>query len=185
MIACEENPLNEQINKGIQFLLDIQLSDGGWPLKKGDASQNYTTCYAIKVLVQYLYILTEFEKPDIKELIELTNVSTPAITRYLFHKLRTELKENYQTAYKNVLVERAIATTENAADRRFHILSILDQKGALDTAQIIDELKANPEFRHLHKRSHLAQIKNDMSSMEKLGLIEENHRKYYLVVKIK
>ncbi|MBT7902425.1 terpene cyclase/mutase family protein [Candidatus Woesearchaeota archaeon] len=182
LMLCMNNPINEKIEKGIKCLLNMQNKDGGWPLTHGEESQMYTTFYAIQALTYFVYLQDELKKKELKNILE-TDLC-PEFTHYLLARFSEDLKTRYKNSYKNLLVEKSIATTKQAAKRRFQILKILEEKGALDTAEIIDELKQDAEYRHLHKRSHIAQIKNDVVAMMNLGLIYEERRKYYAVIKI-
>ena len=84
----------------------------------------------------------------------------------------------------NKILDKILATTSQAVKRRKIILNILENDGEKDTANIIDELKKIEGYKGLHKKSHLAQIKNDMDALVNLELVEEHGRRYFLVKKI-
>src|SRR3989338_6813820 len=94
------------------------------------------------------------------------------------------LKEKFLNIESNDLLDKILATTSSAVKRRKTILNILENEGEKDTADIIDALKRLDGYKVLHKRSHLAQIKNDMDALVNLGFVEEKNRKYFLVKKI-
>ena len=171
---------NKNIEAGIKFLLGTQLENGSWPLKNGDARGEYfTTCYVSKTLKCYQHLKQKLQEENTSILFgSIENKSL--LINYLLQEFENNVKNEYLESKYNI-IEKILATTSNAVKRRKIILNILENEGEKDTADIIDALKRLEGYKGLHKRSHLAQIKNDMDALLNLGFIEEKNRKYYLV----
>ncbi len=174
---------NKALESGINFLVNSQLQDGSWPLKKGDTEGvEFATCLAIKTLVYYNYIKEKLKENNIIELIEKTNKQN--VINYLLKEFENNKRKEFLDVNFNKILDKILATTSQAVKRRKIILNILENDGEKDTANIIDELKKIEGYKGLHKKSHLAQIKNDMDALVNLELVEEHGRRYFLVKKI-
>ncbi len=169
--------ITKEVKKGINFLLEHQLADGSWGLKKDDKEGEYfTTYYAIRTLV-YFNVLEKIDN-YIYNAIE----NRVAFNRFIFTSFEKRLKENYQNSYLKNIFNSSLATTQSAIERRKEIINILQEKGEMDVSDVIDNLK-DRNF-DINKKTHLAQIKNDMKALVDLGIILENKKKYFLTMRV-
>ncbi|RME77761.1 hypothetical protein D6774_03415 [Candidatus Woesearchaeota archaeon] len=184
LLHTHEDLQDERVKKGISWLLETQLPNGSWPLRRdGQGGEYYTTYYAVKALRYYQYLQEQLTKHEVRVLLK--HVEHPCyLARYLFRMHDLEMLAHYRNSFGFDLLERSLATTEAATQRRKTILDILSSHSALDCAQVLDALKEFNTYKHLNKRSHLAQIKNDLDALVKLGLVHEHRRRYFLVRKI-
>lgn len=172
---------NVNLKLGIKFLLNSQLENGSWPLKKGDNKGEYfTTCLVVKTLLYYNYLKEKINEENTSKLLENFQ-NKEYITNYLLNEFEVNIKTNFLKVNPESLLDKILATTPSAVKRRKIILNILEDEGEKDTANIIDDLKRFEGYKSLHKRSHLAQIKNDMDTLVNLGFVEQYNRKYFLV----
>ncbi len=186
LILLKTNPEtnNAMLKAGIKYLLESQLEDGSWPLKKEFGPGEYfTTVYAMKTLKYYAYIKSRLEDKHIRDLLK-TAQNKQIVNDYLLAEYEKQVRNRFLDINYGMIMDKILATTTSAVKRRKLILSIMEKEGSKDTAAIIDALKNLEGYRGLHKRSHLAQIKNDMDALVNLNFIEENGRNYFLVRKI-
>ncbi len=183
MFLCDD-PFNEKIEKGINFLVKHQLKEGSWSLKKnGKQGQYYTTYYAAKALKYYQILKKELKNEFYQRLRE--NLSYPQLlTIMIVEDFEQKTKNKYlDSIYTNLINAKLLGTTAPAIKRRKEILKILAAEGEKDTAELIDSLKIIKGYEKLNKRYHLAQIKNDMVHLEALKLVNVNERRRYFVVR--
>ena len=63
LLHTHEDLYDKRIVSGVKWLLETQLPDGSWPLRRdGQGGEFYTTYYSIKALRYYNYIQEELEK---------------------------------------------------------------------------------------------------------------------------
>ncbi len=183
MFLCDD-PFNEKIEKGINFLVKHQLKDGSWSLeKKGKTGQYYTTYYAVKALKYYQMLRQELKNEFFERL--KNNLSYPQLLSIMIvEDFEQKTKNKYHDSiFTNIINAKLLGTTTSAIKRRKEILKILASEGEKDTAELIDSLKIIKEYEHLNKRYHLAQIKNDMTHLEALKLVNVDGRRRYFIVR--
>ena len=156
LIKTKEDINNKIIENGIKFLIDSQLPDGSWPLKKGGSPGEYfTTLDVIKTLSYYNYLKEKLSDESIKEVLDNSKDKNKVIN-YLLREYETNIRNYFLNSTCNNIIEKILATTPSAIKRRKIILNLLENEGEKDTADIIDGLKRLEGYKGLHKRSHLA-----------------------------
>jgi len=182
-ILLKKDLNNKKIEAGIKYLIKLQLPDGSWPLKENGKSEYFTTCYVSKVLKYYLFLKEKIKNENVIILLD-NSKSKYNVINYLFKEFDENIRKEFLRLEINHIADKILATTSSAVKRRKTILLILDTDGEKDIAEIIDELKKIEGYKGLHKKSHIAQIKNDMDALTNLGLIDEYKRRYFLVKKL-
>ncbi|MBS3152898.1 terpene cyclase/mutase family protein [Candidatus Woesearchaeota archaeon] len=175
---------SKNLEASIKFLINSQLPDGSWPLKKGEEKGvHFATCFVIKTLRYYQYLKEKLKEQDVYNLLK--NIENKElIINYLINEFESSIRKGFLIIKPEEILDKILATTSSAVKRRKIVLEILENEGEKDTADIIDALKRLEGYKGLHKKSHLAQIKNDMDALLNLGFVEEHNRKYFLVKKI-
>jgi prenyltransferase beta subunit len=181
LMLLANNPLNEKVAQGVNYILKRQLSDGGWSLTEEDkVGKSYTTYHCALTLAFYKFLKENLSLP--KYSILKGKVAPQYLTQILwkaFEEDRTYWLKLTMT--QSMLNSKLLGSTNDAVNRRKDILKILDETRALTVAEIIDELKKKEIYSHLKKRSHITQIKNDVEYLKSLNIIYEFDGKYFIV----
>lgn len=170
----------ESVQKGIKYIIKTQNKDGSWGYNHEDVNPKFFCIYyAIHVLRFYNYI-QETKNSQQKFLKE--RLKSVEYFAFMYSEYQLHIKNRFFRAKtKQLLNTRALGNTEDAQERRKKILNILSNK-ELDEAEIIDELRKNKKYDYLKKKTHLTLIKNDVSYLISLYLIQKNKHKYYTVI---
>ena len=184
LMLLSEDPLNDKVKKGIKYLLNKQLKDGGWGLIDSDkASKSYTTYYSALTLAFYKFLKENLDLP--KYAVLKGKIAPQHLAQLLWKAFEEDRMYWLKLAMaQSMLNSKLLGSTTDAVNRRKDILRILDETRALTVAEIIDELKKKEAYSHLKKRSHITQIKNDVEYLRGLNIIHEFDGKYYVVSQV-
>ncbi len=170
----------KETDRAIKFLLDMQNEDGGWPFVKGEESKIYVTYYVARTLSFYLYLKKMHRTSKIRFLKNYMSVSQ--INTFLFSEFDDAvIKDFRKSMFEAILNSRTLGVTKKAIDRRVNILRLLNERGDMDIAEIIDALKEFPEYSYLNKKSHMTQIKLDVEYLRDMNLLNVQDYRYYLI----
>lgn len=176
LMVTSTNPLNEQVEKAIGWLVSNMHQNGGWALAKKEQPEIYTTYYALQTLAFY-----DYYTKNVDETRFFKKILTPAQTTSLSFRnfLKKELQQELiSMAFNDAINSRALAATVQAIQRRKDILKILKNGGTKDVAAIIDEL--NKMGYNLNKKSHMTQVKFDVEHLREMSLIGKIRNEYYI-----
>jgi hypothetical protein len=181
LLLLSDDLNSKSVLKGIKFLLDNQLENGGWPLVKGEKeSELYSGKYAIETLAFYKFLVERLNSYDMLMLAK--KLSPQEINRLLWFEFKKAAIERVKDAFlQSVLNSEFLGATSDAISRRKDILKILSASGQKDIAGIIDSLKENEAYAELNKRSHMTLVKNDMDHLRSVSLVFESEGKYFVV----
>lgn len=181
LMLLSDNPFNERVEKGIQFLLDSQTAAGGWPLTPKEKTEFYVTYYAIHTLAFYAHLKENWENEKIESLRKY--LKPQQISSFTYQNFLTEYpKQKFKDLiHQDVLCSKAIGVTAGAIKRRLDILKILGEQGKLEIAEIIDALKKDSKYEFLNKKAHMTQIKSDIEYLREVNLVHRIDNKYFVV----
>lgn len=176
LMIISDDPFNKNVEQAIDYLLSIQTKDGHY-----SRNSIHPIRYINHLLSFYIYLKKEWENNSLRKTIgnnqDLTNFYYQQFERHLKSKLTL-------MSYQSVLTSKVLGTTPRAIKRRLEIVRILDEKGTLSVAEIIDNLKEIEEYKNLKKKTHLTQIKSDVEYLKEINIIHEGEQGYYLGFKI-
>ena len=180
LMLLSENPFNEKVEKGVEFLKKTQLKNGGWPLVKGGKMEIYTTFYAVYTLAFYRHLKNEMSTNSVKMFSK--KLKTQRVVAFLFKRFEKRMKEELNKNYLGALFSsKMLGSTLNAVSRRKDILNVLNTKGPKDVAAVIDELKKQDKYSDMNKRHHITQVKSDLEYLRSIKVVDKIHDLYYIV----
>jgi len=175
LMLLSNNPFDEQVQKGISYLLKSQRTDGSWPLVANEKQGLiYTTYFAVLAIAFYKYLLDNLDAAD--ELL-----APPVSTCLLFKQfLKESNKALAWMTISKMFDSKILGSTINAIDRRKDIISVLLNNGAKDVAAVIDELKKQEKYNYLNKKHHITQIKSDMEYLKDIKIVDKIYDLYFI-----
>ena len=181
LMLTSKNPFNDNITRGIEYLLKHMNKNGGWKVIDSDKHIYFhTTWLTSYTLSFYKYVLERWNSPKIVSLRR--SLEPQKVTAYLFLGYEDYIKMKLMnTALKNTVDSKVLGTTINAIDRRRKIIEILKDGKLRDIAAIIDELRKYKEYSYLNKKHHMTQIKSDVEFLRNIKLITQIGHEYTVV----
>ena len=171
-----ENPNSENVKKAINFLSSVEPPYGHFKEEKPKLYINLFASLAFR--------LYEFFKESYKqEIVKIALKQKKNVNMILYKNFTDYLSKSFELQRNELILKNSFGTKIEVRERRDDIYYILLDKGGLDPASIIDELKKrNPEkYKHIKKRSHLTMIKLDLEFMRHLGLLAESNSRYFII----
>lgn len=179
LMLISDNPFDDNIEKGISFLINNVHKRGGWPLIPGENPEIYTTYFAINTLYFYNFLKQRWNDEDIRFLRKFAK--TQHITSYLYREFDLHLKRRFaERNFYQMAGSRSLGSTSSAVERRRNIISILANEGPKDVSGIIDSLKKNKKYAYLNKKAYMTQIKLDLEYLRSIKIIHKKEHKYFV-----
>ncbi|MDP6845758.1 MAG: terpene cyclase/mutase family protein [Candidatus Nanoarchaeia archaeon] len=179
LLIISENPFNKNVEKAIDYLMELQTKEGHY-----SREAIHSIRYINHLLSFYIYLKQNWETDESK-ILKKTIGNNKDVTNFYYHKFERHLRSKLNLmSHQSILTSKVLGTTLRAIKRRLEIVSILNEKGTLGVAEIIDNLREIDEYKYLKKKTHLTQIKSDVEYLKEINIVHEGEQGYYLGFKI-